>query len=398
MPFLYPHQEYALSRIQNGNIVNGRVGSGKSRVALAYYYTKLNNGYIDDNGYHHVKTKIPLFIITTAKKRDDKDWELEANAFGIDAVNDESFKVDSWNNIRKYTDIQNAFFIFDEQRVVGKGAWVKSFLKICKNNQWILLSATPGDTWTDYIPVFIANGFFKNRTEFNFEHVVYKPHMNFPVVDRYINTGRLIRLRRRILVDMEDTRETVPHHETITTSYNVSKYKEVIRTRWNPFKDKPIENASEYCQCLRRIVNVSEDKQIKILELFDKHPKMIVFYNYDYELEILKMLGWGKDVVVAEWNGHKHQPVPTEHSKWVYLVQYNAGSEGWNCIETDTIVFYSESYSFKMMEQASGRINRMNTAFIDLYYYHLKSKASIDLAIERALRKKKNFNEGKFYN
>lgn len=397
---LSPHQLKAIDRMHNGCILNGGVGTGKSRTALAYFF-KMQGGYIDENSYKpadDLKIK-DLYIITTAKKRDDKDWESEMIPFllGDQDMYEHKVVVDSWNNIKKYTDVQNAFFIFDEQRVVGTGVWVKSFLKITKSNQWILLSATPGDTWSDYIPVFIANGFYKNKTQFNREHIIFKPFTNYPIIDRYIDTGRLMRLRRNILVDMDIDRHTEPHIIDMETSYDRSKYRKILKDRWNPYKDEPIENASELCQCLRRVCNEDPSKQIKILEIFEDKPKLIVFYNYDYELEILKNLGWGNNVKISEWNGHKHQPIP-ESSKWVYLVQYNAGAEGWNCIKTDTIVFYSQNYSFKMMEQARGRINRMNTPYIDLYYYNLKSKSSIDLSIDKALRNKKKFNEGRFIN
>ena len=50
------------------------------------------------------------------------------------------------------------------------------------------------------------------------------------------------------------------------------------------------------------------------------------------------------------------------------------------------------------MEQARGRIDRMNTPFNDLYYYHLKTRSGIDLAISRALNSKKKFNESGFIN
>lgn len=395
---LSEHQLKAIDDMHNGCILNGGVGSGKSRTALAYYF-KINKGYIDEDVYEPMDDPpMDLYVITTAKKRDDYDWESEMVPFLIgteDSLYEHKVVVDSWNNIKKYVDVQNAFFIFDEQRVVGSGVWVKSFLKIAKSNKWILLSATPGDTWSDYIPVFIANGFYKNKTQFNSEHVIFKPFTNFPQIDRYVNTGRLIRLRNRILVDMDITRHTRTHSIDIETSYNHSKYKTVLKERWNPYKNEPIENASELCMTLRHVVNEDESKQIKLLEIFEDKPKLIVFYNYDYELEILKGLGYGKDVEIAEWNGHKHQPIP-ECSKWIYLVQYNAGAEGWNCIKTDTIVFYSQNYSFKMMEQAKGRINRMNTPYIDLYYYNLKSKSSIDLSIDKALRNKKKFNERRF--
>ena len=304
--------------------------------------------------------------------------------------------IDSWNNIKKYSEVKNAFFIFDEQRVVGSGQWVRSFLRIARNNEWILLSATPGDSWSDYIPVFIANGFYRNRTEFIREHVVYKRFTNFPQIDRYVNTGRLIKQRREILVDMDYIKPTESHHEDISVTYDISKYKDVVRKRWNPFTDSPIENASEYCQVLRRIVNTSESRQLATLEIFEQHPKVIIFYNYDYELELLKELfKCYNGLSVREWNGHKHEPIPDTGS-WVYLVQYFAGAEGWNCIQTDTIIFYSQSYSYKTMVQASGRIDRRNTPYHDLWYYHLVSKSGIDLAINKSLRDKKQFNESKF--
>lgn len=398
---LYDYQLDAVNKMQNGCILCGGVGSGKSRTSLAYYY-KEQGGVLDTKYYVMMKQPRDLYIITTARKRDTKEWEGELAPFLLSTnpeVNGYKNKVvvDSWNNIKKYDDVYGAFFIFDEQRVVGSGAWVKAFLKIARRNKWILLSATPGDTWQDYIPVFVANGFYKNKTEFVREHVIYSRFTKYPKIDRYINTGRLIRLRNQILVDMDFKRHTVSHHEDVYCDYDVKKYREVTRNRWDPYKNEPIVNASGLCYVWRKIVNSDESRQVALLELFEKHPKMIVFYMFDYELDILKGLYYGKNVRIAEWNGHKHQPIP-ESNSWVYLVQYTAGAEGWNCIKTDTIVFYSQNYSYKVMQQAAGRTDRVNTSYTDLYYYHLKSRSGIDLAISRALKEKKSFNETRYVN
>lgn len=398
---LYDYQIDAVNKMQNGCILCGGVGSGKSRTSLAYYYIH-NGGKLGTTKYVKMRKPKDLYIITTARKRDTLEWEGELTPFLMSTdPKTNAYKnkivVDSWNNIKKYAEVKDAFFIFDEQRVVGSGTWVKTFLKIANVNEWILLSATPGDTWSDYIPVFIANGFYKNRSEFVREHIVYKRFSKFPQVDRYINTGRLIRLRNKILVDMDFKRKTISHHEDIYVQYDISAYKAAGKNRWDPYKDEPIINAGGLCYVWRRIVNGDESRQVKLLELVEKHPRSIIFYNFDYELDILKSLSYGKDVEIAEWNGHAHQPIP-KGKQWVYLVQYTAGCEGWNCIKTDTIIFYSQNYSYKVMEQASGRINRLNTPFTDLYYYHLKSKAPIDIAISRALKEKKNFNEGRFVN
>lgn len=395
---LYDYQLKAIEQMRNGCILCGGVGSGKSRTALGYYF-KENGGGLGEN-YIPMKKPQNLYIITTARKRDTLEWEGDMCPFLLSSNPDVNIYsneviVDSWNNIGKYKDVKNAFFIFDEQRLVGNGAWVKSFLTISKFNKWILLSATPGDSWSDYIPVFIANGFYKNRTEFTRDHIVYSRFTKYPKVDKYINTGRLIRLRNRILVDMDFERKTISHHEDVNCEYDIYSYKSMIKNRWNPWTNEPIVNAAELCYSLRKIVNSDDSRQASLLELLEEHPRAIIFYNFDYELEILKDIYYGEDVRIAEWNGHKHQEIP-RGDKWVYLVQYTSGCEGWNCITTDTIIFYSQNYSYKVLKQAEGRIDRLNSPYRDLYYYHLKSKSGIDLAISKSLKQKKKFNEGSF--
>lgn len=392
---LYKHQQDAIKKMRNGCILCGDVGSGKSRTGLAYYFIQ-QGGKLEP--YEKMNNPKRLYIITTARKRDEKEWEGELVPFLLSSSQNEydfDVVIDSWNNIKKYIEVKDAFFIFDEQRVVGSGAWVKAFYKITKSNEWILLSATPGDTWMDYIPVFVANGFYKNKTEFINEHVIYDYRMKFPKVDRYINTGRLLRLRNRILVDMEFERSTIIHHEDVFVEYDSRAYKDLFKYRWNNEKGEPIENASELCYEARKIVNSHPSRLNMVYDIALEKNRVIIFYNFDYELELLHQLFDESVFTVAEWNGHKHQPVP-ESTHWVYFVQYTAGSEAWNCITTDTIIFFSQNYSYKVMKQASGRINRLNTPYKDLYYYHLKSRSGIDVAISKALKSKKKFNETRF--
>lgn len=399
--FLYDYQIEAIEKMHNGSILCGKVGSGKSRTSLAYYFMKECGGSVIDEYIPMCHPK-NLYIITTARKRDTKEWEGELVPFLISVNNPEDtlyheleVHIDSWNNIGKYVGVKDAFFIFDEQRVVGKGAWVKAFLKITKVNRWILLSATPGDTWMDYVPVFIANGYFKNRTEFNERHVIFSRFTKFPQVDRYVDQGRLIRYRNKILVNMNYSKPTRSHHETVDVDYDRDTYKDIMKMYWNIYEEKPIESPAELCYVLRKTVNSDASRIQAVLDLLKNHPKIIVFYNYDYELEILKGAPYEKDISIAEWNGHKHQLIPNT-DKWIYLVQYTAGAEGWNCIETDTMIFFSLNYSYKIMVQSAGRIDRMNTPYTDLYYYRLRSNSPIDIAISRALKKKQNFNENKF--
>lgn len=393
---LYNYQLDALDRMKIGCILNGGVGSGKSRTGIAFYYIR-QGGQLDPLKPMNKDHK-DLYIITTARKRDTNEWNGDLAPFLLSTNPDISkgkVVVDSWNNIKKYEDVKGAFFIFDEQRVVGKGQWVKSFLKLTKSNEWILLSATPGDTWTDYIPVFIANGFYKNRTEFNNRHVIFSRFAKYPKVDRYFDTRRLVRLRDSILINMDYRKKTISHNEDVFIGYDILSYKKTMRERFDYEKGEPYQNAAELCYALRKIVNTDPMRILKVMDIFEEKGKVIIFYNFDYELDILKRIQYGEDVEIAEWNGHKHQPIP-ESKRWVYLVQYNAGAEGWNCIKTDTIIFYSQTYSYRTLVQASGRIDRLNTPYTDLYFYHLKSKASIDIAISRALKSKKEFNAVRF--
>lgn len=401
-PFLYDYQMEAVNKVRNGSILCGSVGSGKSRTGLFYYF-KENGGWIDENGYIPMKNPQDLYIITTAKKRDSMEFEGELAHFrmsihpDINNIYNNKIVIDSWNNIKKYSDVRGAFFLLDEQRIVGNGTWVKSFLKIAKNNNWILLSATPGDSYVDYVPVFIANGFFKNRTEFNREHVIYSRFTKYPKIDKFIGTTRLDRLRDRVLVQMNYKHKINTHHEDIYCTYNIADYKDAVRHRWDKFKNEPIQQASGLCYVLRRIVNEDESRQTKLLELLEDIPRAIIFYNFNYEREILLNLAYGDDVEIAEWSGHAHQSVP-DSKKWIYLCQYTSACEGWECTKTNVIIFYSQNYSYKTMVQAAGRIDRLNSPFRDLFYYHLKSRSGIDLAISKALKDKKKFNERRFAN
>lgn len=371
-PDLYPHQQEAVKLLKNGNILKGGVGSGKSRTAMAYYA--------------RLAPWIKLYIITIAKKRDSEDWLEEAKLWGVEPV------VDSWNNLMQYEDVEDAFFIFDEQRVVGSGVWVKAFINLTKKNQWILLSATPGDTWLDYVPVFIANGFYKNRTEFLRRHVVFSQFVKFPKVERYLDTLELAEHLKDILVEMPYETHTIRHETDVYVEYDREKFDTIWKRRWNYLEDRPVRHISELFSLMRRVVNSDLSRLERIRDLMIEHPKLIIFYNFDYELEILRTL---EVDVMAEWNGHKHEDVP-EGNEWIYLVQYAAGAEGWNCITTDTIIFYSMNYSYKATEQARGRIDRLNTPFKDLHYYILRSSSLIDRAIYKTLEQKKDFSETRF--
>lgn len=390
---LRQHQSEALQRMKNGTVLCGSVGSGKSLTAVAYWYMMICEGGLTPLVPR--RSHIPCYVVTTAKKRNDREWDIEFARVGINR-SDENGDVHilAWNEIHKVADITGAFFIFDEQRASGSGKWAKTFIRIARRNQWIMLSATPGDVWLDYIPLFIANGFYKNRTEFIRKHVVFNNFAKFPQVQRYLETGLLERYRRQILVDMPVERHTTRVRRTIHVKHDEELYSQIAKTRFDPWKDEPVQNAGGLCYLFRRVVNDNPKRYTAVLDVLKRHSRVVIFYNFDYELEILRKLrdeGW----MVAEYNGHKHEPVP-EGESWVYLVQYTSGCEGWNCITSDAMIFFSLNYSYRVMEQAEGRIDRLNTPYSRLYYYRLVTDSAIDRGITDAISRKKVFNERAF--
>ena len=391
---LMEHQLNAIKHLDNGKVLWGGVGSGKSAAVLGYY----------------MQSEQPkdIYVITTAKKRDSLDWEGEAAGFGIGLPGGPSvtgtITVDSWNNIGKYIDHKDAFFIFDEQRLVGSGAWVKAFIKIARSNRWVLLSATPGDIWLDYAPIFIANGYYKNITQFKMEHVLYEPFSKFPKIRMYLNTRKLELLRNEVLVEMPFVRNTKRYLNWTDVDYDAGLFNRVYKDRWNPYEDRPIKDVAEMFRLMRRVVNSDPSRINEIRELMKIHPRLIIFYNFNYELDMLRTLknqelwkdGPFQDKIdVFEWNGHVKDPVP-EGDRWLYLVQYVAGAEAWNCTKTDAMVLYSLTYSFKNFEQAQGRIDRLDTEYTSLYYYLFVSNSIIDKGIKKSLSEKQSFNEQKF--
>lgn len=238
---LYDFQLEAVSKMHNGCILCGGVGTGKSRTALGYYY-KENGGDLTSDTYIPMNDPPQdLYIITTARKRDTHEWLGDMSPYLLstdEKVNLYSNKVivDSWNNIDKYKDIAKSFFIFDEQRVVGYGKWSKTFIHIAKHNNWILLSATPGDQWSDYIPVFIANGFYRNKSEFINEHVIYSRFTKYPKIDKYMGIYKLNKLRNQLLVDISVKRHTEPHHIYVRHTYDIKMYRNALKNRWDHLK------------------------------------------------------------------------------------------------------------------------------------------------------------------
>lgn len=373
---LLAHQADALEELKNGSVLVGQVGSGKSITALEYARTQ--------------HPDMDIVVITTAKKRDSGEWFDDAMKMSLR----QRMTVDSWNNIGKYV-FKKAFYIFDEQRIVGSGAWVDAYWAIAKQNPWILLSATPADVWMDLMPVFVAHGFYKHKSDFVSQHVIYNPFVHYPSIKRYADEWKLEQFRDQIYVEMTDLRHTVRHDVVHKMPYSLEEERMLHQDRWNFYEDQPVGDAGELMRLMRKSVNSHPARYEKCKELAETHDRIIIFYNHNYELEILRGLAELTDFEVAEWNGHKHQAVPTSE-RWVYLVQFTAGAEGWNCVSTNHTVIYSLPYSYRVLEQGKGRTDRINTPFTDLYYHILKSDSIFDKGIDRSLRKKKNFQAGAF--
>lgn len=374
---LLPAQQQAVSNLANGKILIGDVGSGKSITSMAYATS--------------VDPTIKIQVLTTAMKRDSGEWWADAMKMSLP----NEMHVDSWNNIKNYVDREGWFFILDEQKLTGTGAWVEAFYKIAKKNKWILLSATPAEVWTDLMPVFIANGFFKNKSEFDRDHVQYARFVKYPKIEKYHDEWHLEDLKKKLYVELPIVKRAKRNEEIINVGFNAYEQKRIWTDRWHIHEDRPLKDAGEMMRLLRKSCNTDIARYETLKALLKRHPKAIVFYNENPELEILRGLSADLGVPVAEWNGHKHEPIP-DGDEWVYLVQYLAGREGWNCITTDTVILYSLPYAYRSVVQAYGRVDRLNTPYPVLNLFILKSRAIIDQGIWKSLGHKKDFQAGRF--
>lgn len=362
-------------------------------MAIVMFIEKIIGGSIDPPALP--TEPVDLYVITTPKKRDDLDWPKEAARFGISTNPEASMGgitliVDSWNNIKKHTKVQDAFFIFDEQRAIGSGVWSKSFIAIAKRNRWVMLSATPADRWMDLVPVFIAKGFYKNKTQFVREHVVYSPYTKYPSIRMYLDIPTLKRHRDETFVIMPFKRRTKTNIVDVPVMYDREATKLLKKTEWNPYKDYPIRNHPEYVHVLRRLIYSHASRISELIKIHIKAKRLIIFYNFNYELDIMRE-GFANLTEVSEHNGHNHDPVPTGDN-WVYLVQYISGSEAWECFSTNHMAFYSANPSYRATIQAMGRINRMTTTYKNLYYYRLMSESAPDKGMMKSFGNKEDFN------
>jgi len=440
---LQKHQLLAISKMHNGCVLKGGVGTGKTPTSLGYYWMHILGGQLNRWSSVSSESAVDLYIFTTAHKRDTKDWQIWASRFGLAEDNPQEsvagirFIVDSYNNMPKYKTVKGAFIICDEQRLVGSGLWAKTFQLMAKHNDWIMLSATPADKWEDYIPLFIANGFYKNRTEFVREHCVYSYFGSYPKLERYMGINKLVKLKHSILVEMPYERHTIRHIHEVHVNYDKETYALVEEKMWNPYEERPLKDAAERFAMRRKVVNSDSSRIEALRSLTQKHPRLIVYYNFNYELEMLRSLAASltspasstsssatdaassvrvlsstdstsrntastatrtsetSGVKIAEWNGQKHEEVPAS-DQWLYLVQYAAGAEAWNCTATDAMAFFSLTYSYRFFEQSQGRIDRLDTPFTHLNYYILMSKSPLDHGIKRALINKEDFNDVNF--
>ena len=404
---LKPFQENCLERLSTGKVLAADTGAGKSIMSLAWYLSKecasdehsLKSGAKAWTLYHGSPD---LYIITTPKKRDSEEWESDLSKFNLvkgrnsKEMGEVNIFIDSWNNIKKYTEIKNSVFIFDEQRAVGSGTWAKSFVKIAKQNHWIMLSATPGDTWSDWCPLMIAKGYYPNRTAFFNKHAVYNPYVKYREIIRWDNTDELEYYRSKMLVTCRMEKKTTRHfEEVIADCSNKYEVKRAYKERTNPKTGEPFKSASELCAYTRNIINTDPTRSAVGLKIIQMYDRIIIFYTLTDELEGIKWACNKAGRKMYFYNGEIHDQVPTGNN-WAYIVQYTAGSEAWNCTTCNAMLFWDLTYSYKQFKQATGRIDRLNTPYSDLYYYAIRSYMPLDLAIRRALREKKDFNSRGF--
>lgn len=144
----------------------------------------------------------------------------------------------------------------------------------------------------------------------------------------------------------------------------------------------------------RQLCN-SKDKQQAFIDLINSiNDRVVVFYNFDSELDTLKTLV--KDRPIAEVNGHTNtEQIYHDNDNCVLFVQYQAGARGLNLQDGNKIIYYSLTLSSDLFEQSKKRIHRIGTKY-PCFYWILQTKDSVEESIYKSLNRQEDYNEELF--
>lgn len=141
----------------------------------------------------------------------------------------------------------------------------------------------------------------------------------------------------------------------------------------------------------------NEERYSMIKELLEStNDRMVIFYNFNAELEQLKVICEELDKPISQVNGSVKDLDNFENiDNTVLLVQYQAGAMGLNLQKANKIIYFSLTESSDLFEQSKKRIHRIGTTQ-PCFYYILMCENSVEEDIYKSLLLKQDYNDALF--
>ena len=418
---LYPHQQAALAETQEKNKVAyyldmglGKtfVGAEKMRELGAQVNLIIcQKSKIDDwiehfKEHYNAKILYPYDLTNSHEmKRFFNEVKLNSGEPFVGIINYElAFRRPELAELKDFT------LMLDESSLIQNEQAKRSkfILNKLQPANVILLSGTPtgGKYEKLWSQLHLLGWKISKKLFYNsFVDFHYEDNEGFPfmVIDGYKNEERLKRKMREHGCIFMKTEEVIDLPEQIHQTIKVPTAKEYRKFRKDCIcmvDGSELVGDTTLTKMLyeRQLCGqYSKDKLQAFQELLEStNDRLIVFYNFNAELEALKGICDSVERPYSVVNGESKDLYAYEHeSGSITLIQYQAGAMGLNLQKANKIVYFTPPLSSELFEQSKKRIHRVGQSKTCFYYY-LTCGGSIEEKIYRTLAMRKSYTEALF--
>ena len=405
---LYPHQVRALEKTKNFNHVAYYLDMGLGKTFVGSEKLKMLNTNHNlivcqksklQDWYEHMKTYYPeynTFIYSKTREIPPKSVII----INYDLV---------WRRPELLTTLKNFTLMLDESSLIQNEKSNRSkFILKMKPTNVILLSGTPtGGKYEQLWSQLKLLGWNISKRLYwdEFIKFVKIDVGGFPIkkVTGYKNVDRLkdkLRTHGAIFMKSDEVFQLPKQIENIIKVDNTKEYKKFNKDRLIKIDDTELVGDTSltkmlYLRQLSSQYNSNKTAALKDL-LESTNDRVIVFYNFDKELEIIQEICNKLEKPISMINGHeKNLKNFTECNDCVLLGQYQAAAMGLNLQLSNKIIYFSLPLQSELFMQSKKRIHRIGQEKTCFYWY-LITKNSIEEQIFETLKQRRDYTNKLF--
>ena len=401
-----------------------QMGTGKTFVSMAFFEKSERAKLLVvclatkvDDWNRDLTDELGLDEVVSLNKGTKKNRELMEDAQYLVISFESSWRLDK--ELVAWVDDDTYIIVDESHKIKNPSSKVGKFMRKlgAKTDYKTILTGTPqSNGYIDYYNQFHFLGYLDmNQTNFKKRYAItqmmqYGAGPIFQEIIGYRNTEELDEMihNHSVFYDRKLDDEELPDEIPVYfPSY--PKYRKISNDKVYEFKDGTLEiydtlGAGVMLQRQLASGYISKGGNTEVLDkskldwmrdfLEGYDERVVVFYNYNAELEQLKQLLERLDRPYSEYNGHrKDLRAFQESSEGVVLANYGSASTGINdFVIASTMVMYSLTTSYIDFEQAKKRIDRIGQTKKPLFYF-LIMKGTIDARVYHSLQEGKDFDE-----